>query len=219
MEWCIDLYCRRTRPCDSVTCLTDMRTECRTWRGVQTVGTSLRVVPMSARNSGSGMSRWVLSHPCLSVCELWSIIQRQSHSLTTRHNSTTSEQQQLFYSPLSGTAKVSRYQKKHSPTHTYHDYQPSFISFLCPLWSIASSMFNLRAWQSFCTTFLQVFFGLPLGLDLEPSSLYAIYFFIQLLSSFHNTCPYYRNLFRNLFCCSPEIMSSILLSLYLKLLP
>jgi len=46
---------------------------------------------------------------------------------------------------------VSRHQKTHSPTHTCPDHQPSFISFLCLLRSIASSLFNLRAWQ--CITF------------------------------------------------------------------
>jgi len=49
-----------------------------------------------------------------------------------------------------------------SPTHTYPDHRPSFISFLHLLRSIASSLFNLRAWQSFCTISVQVFFGLPL---------------------------------------------------------
>jgi len=33
-----------------------------------------------------------------------------------------------FYGPLSGSTWVSQYQKKHSPTHTYPDHQPSFIS-------------------------------------------------------------------------------------------
>jgi len=54
------------------------------------------------------------------------------------------QQQQPFYSPLSGTTRVSWYQKKHSPTHTYSDHQPSFISFLHLLRSIASSLFNLH---------------------------------------------------------------------------
>jgi len=40
------------------------------------------------------------------------------------------QQQQLFCSPSSGTTWVSQYQKKHLPTHTYPDHQPSFISFL-----------------------------------------------------------------------------------------
>ena len=55
-------------------------------------------------------------------------------------------------------------------------------------------------------TCLTVFFhnlspSLPLGL--APSTSYTIHFFTQSLSSFHSTCSYYRNL----FCCSTEIIS------------
>jgi len=92
--------------------------------------------------------------------------------------------------------------KKHSSTHIYPYQQLSFISFLHLLRSIASSLLNLCAWQSFCTTFSQVLFGLPLGL--APSTSYSIHTFTKSLSSFRNTCPYYRNL----FWCSTEIMSS-----------
>jgi len=106
-----------------------------------------------------------------------------------------SNQQQLFYGPLSRTTRVSRYQKKHSPTH-HPDHHPVFISFFHLLRSIASSPFKLRAWQFICTTSLHVLFGLPLGL--EPSISYTIHFFTQSVSSFRNTCPYHRNL----FCCS-----------------
>jgi len=63
------------------------------------------------------------------------------------------------------TTQVSLYQKKHTPTQIYPDHQPPFISFLHLQWSIASFLFNLCAWQSFCTTSLQVLFGLPLGLE------------------------------------------------------
>jgi len=97
---------------------------------------------------------------------------------------------------LSGTTWVSWYQKKHSPTHTHRGHQSSFICF------VASSLFNQHTWQSFSTISLQVFFGLPLGL--APSTSYSIHFFIQSLSSFHNTYPYHRNQ----FCCSTEIMPS-----------
>ena len=107
------------------------------------------------------------------------------------------QQQQSFYGPLSATYRVSRYQKKHSPTH-HPDHHPIFISFFHLLRSIASSLFKLRAWQSFCTTSRHVLFGLPLGL--EPST-----FFTQSGSSFRITCPYHRNL----FCCSINIISSI----------
>jgi len=47
---------------------------------------------------------------------------------------TTTTTTTTFYSPLSGTTLVSRYQKKHSPTHSYPDQQSSFIHLL---WSIA----------------------------------------------------------------------------------
>ena len=92
-----------------------------------------------------------------------------------------------------------RYQKKHSPTHTYRGHQSSLICFLHLLWSMASSLFNSCAWQSFSVV-SQVFFCLRLGL--APSTSYFIHFFTQLLSSFCSTCPYHRNL----FCCSTEIM-------------
>ena len=95
------------------------------------------------------------------------------------------KQQQPFYGPLSTTTRVSRYQKKHSPTH--HPDHPIFISFFHLPRSIASCLFKLRAWQSFCTTSLHVLFGLPLGL--EPSTSYSIHFFTQSVSSFRNTCP------------------------------
>ena len=36
----------------------------------------------------------------------------------------------MFLCTLSGTTRVSRYQKKHSPTHIYHGHQLSLICFL-----------------------------------------------------------------------------------------
>ena len=50
--------------------------------------------------------------------------------------------------PFSGTTRVSRYQKKHSPTH-HPDHHPTFISFFHLPRSIASSLFKLSALQSF----------------------------------------------------------------------
>ena len=112
------------------------------------------------------------------------------------------QQQRPFYGPLSGTTRVSQYQKKHSPTH-HPDHHQIFIGFFHLPQSIASSLFKLRAWQSFCTTSFHVLFGLPLGL--EPCTSYSIHFFTQSVSSFRSTCPYHRNL----FCCSINIISSI----------
>jgi len=71
--------------------------------------------------------------------------------------------------------------------------------------SLASSLFNLCAQQSFSTISLQVFFGLPVGL--VPSTSYSIHFFTQSLFSFRSTCQYHRNL----FCCSTFTWNTILL--------
>jgi len=126
-------------------------------------------------------------------------INKTVHKPTNTHNHFTALRM------LSGTIQVSWYQKKHSPTHTYRGNQSSLtslISFLHLIWSMTSSLFNLRAWQSFSTISLQVFFGLPLCV--APSTSYSIHFFTQSLSSFRSTCPYHHNL----FCYSTEIMSS-----------
>ena len=55
--------------------------------------------------------------------------------------------------PFVRTTWVSQCQKKQLglPTHTYPDHQSSFSCFLHLLRSIGSSLFNLRARQSFCT--------------------------------------------------------------------
>jgi len=66
---------------------------------------------------------------------------------------TVKQQQQSFYGPLSGTTRVSQYQKKHWPTD-HPNHHPIFTSFFHLLRSIASSLFKLHAWQSFCTTSL-----------------------------------------------------------------
>jgi len=52
--------------------------------------------------------------------------------------------------------------------------------------STASSLFRLRAWQSFCTTSFHVLCGLLLGL--KPSTSYSVHFFTQSVSSFRSTC-------------------------------
>ena len=88
---------------------------------------------------------------------------------------TQQQPQQLFYGPLSRTTRVSQYQMKRSTTTTLIIIQ--CISFFHLLRSIASSLFKLCAWQSYCTTSLHILFGLPLGL--EPSTSYSIHFFTQ----------------------------------------
>ena len=55
------------------------------------------------------------------------------------------QQQQPFNGRLSGTTRVGRYQKKHSPAHTHPGQRTSFITFLHLHRSTASSLFSLRA--------------------------------------------------------------------------
>ena len=95
--------------------------------------------------------------------------ENKSHTHACTHTHT-----QPFNGLLSGTTRVGRYQKKHSPTHTHPDRRTSFITFLHLQRSMASSLFSLRAWQSSQTTSLQVLFGLPLGLG--PSTSYSMHF-------------------------------------------
>jgi len=107
----------------------------------------------------------------------------------------------IGYNPLSGTTRVSRYQKKHSPILII--IQSSNISFFHLPRSIASSLFKC-AWHNLSTSS-----GLRLGL--EPSTSYFIRGINTRLSSsnqcllFCNTCPNHRNL----FCCSIKIISSM----------
>jgi len=93
---------------------------------------------------------------------------------------------------LSGTTWVSWYQNIHLPTHTYPDHQSSFICFLHLLRSMASSLFNLLAWQSLCTTSVQVFFGLPLVL--APSTSYSIHFCTKPLYVNNSTSTYWQHI-------------------------
>ena len=134
----------------------------------------------------------------------WSILVGVSHFHACLYHSDcdNNNNNNHFTALCLGLPRVSRYQKKHSPTH-HPDHHPVFISFFHLPRFIASSLFKLRAWQSFCTTSFNVLFGLPLGL--EPSTSYSIHFFTQSVSSFHSTCPCHHNL----FCCRINIMSSI----------
>ena len=111
----------------------------------------------------------------------------------------TNTHTQPFNGLWSGTTRVGRYQKKHSPTHTHPDHRISFIIFLHSQRSMSSTLFILRAWQSSRSTSLQVLFRLG------PSTSYSIHFFTQSLSSFRSICPYQRSL----FCCNTSAMSSI----------
>ena len=116
----------------------------------------------------------------------------------------TCTQQRLFYGPLFGTTRVSRYKKKHSPTR-HPDHRPIFISFFHLPRSIASSMFKL---YSFCTTSVHVLFGLPLCLEPPPH--------IPYISS-PNQCLLFAAHAHTIVTCFALV--SILYNLFLVFLP
>jgi len=101
-------------------------------------------------------------HKVLYSCSVYAVLSLQSVLLLL----------QPFYGPLSGTTRVSRYQKRHSPTH-HPDHHPVFISIFHTLRSIASSLFILSAWESFCTTSVQLCPS-PLWSTSWPGALYFI---------------------------------------------
>jgi len=122
-----------------------------------------------------------MSHACMHARTF-----AHMHARTHAHTHTHTHNRFMALRILYGTTWVSRYQKKHSPTHIYRGHQSFLICFFHLIRSMASSLFNPRACQSFSTISLQVFFGLPLGL--APSTSYSIHFFTQSLSSFHVIC-------------------------------
>ena len=90
-------------------------------------------------------SRWKSVEKCLYRASRWTDTSKTMHSVANRIGksnkdtvrissskmSTDYQQQQLPFNGLwSGTTRVGRYQKKHSPTHTHPDHRASFIIFL-----------------------------------------------------------------------------------------
>ena len=63
------------------------------------------------------------------VSALYTDTYTETHKQTCAHNTPTSvtvTHTQQFNVPLSGTTRVSRYQKKHSPTHTHEEEEERF---------------------------------------------------------------------------------------------
>jgi len=84
----------------------------------------------------------------------------------SQHPQLTTQQLLLqpLYGPLPGTTRVSWYQKKHSPTHL--SWSSSNLYQLLPSTTFHSILpVQITCLTIFCTTSLQVLFGLPLGLD------------------------------------------------------
>jgi len=64
------------------------------------------------------------------------------NSQNTEQEKTQNTHTQPFNGLLSCTTRVGRYQKKHSPTHTYPDHQTSFINFLHLLYNDPLTAFD-----------------------------------------------------------------------------
>jgi len=154
--------------------------------------------------------RWIML-ASLKSCGTSSSCQ-MSEKRSTSRRITHTHTMVLQLSGLSRTTQLSQYQKKHSPTLTYCGHQSFLICFIHLLWYMASSLFNLHAWQSFSTISLQVFFGLPLGL--APSTSHSI--------SSPKHCLLFTahaHTIATCFSCSTKIMSfnPSLSTLYLEL--
>ena len=106
----------------------------------ETLSDVFRIVSKStAANSWKAyrLNAVFLGHPQASRYHCVEHLQRENRHLQ--------QQQQPFNCRLSGTTRVGRYQKEHSPTHTHPDHRASFNILLHLQRSMASSLFNLRA--------------------------------------------------------------------------
>jgi len=124
-------------------------------------------------------------------------------SSTTTHTHTHKHTYNCFVALwiLSGTIRVSQYQKKHSPTHTYRGHQSSksALSIYYDPWHPSCSIHTRDSLFPQSLSKFSLFYLLAWHPPLHTS-----YISSPNQSSSHNTCPYHRNL----FCCSTEIMSS-----------
>jgi len=110
------------------------------------------------------------------------------------------QQQQLFYGPLSRTTRVSRYQKKHSPSWSFNLYQlllsttiHSILSvqitclaifyhnlFPCPLWSNSWSGALHLIFHTFLHS-ISVFFSQHMPIPLQPVAVVSILYHLYLV--------------------------------------
>ena len=81
----------------------------------------------------------------MSVIKKYAVVLLLNALVSAAAVKTDRRQQQPFNTRLSGTTRVGRYQKKHSPSHTHPGQHTSFITFLHLQRSMASSLFSLRA--------------------------------------------------------------------------
>jgi len=106
------------------------------------------------------------------------LLQSSTHTHTHTHNRFTA----LWI--LSETTRVSRYQKKHSPTHTHRSHQSS-LSASSIYYDPWHPPYLIHMFYSLFPQSLSKFSSVNLGL--APYTSYSIHFFTQSLSSFCNT--------------------------------
>jgi len=116
--------------------------------------TSTRRISTGAISVGGGdRTHSQMSGQCPYFCNTGALEDRkETAKLTSKrfHSKTTTEYYRIhshiptlpFNGRWSGTTRVGRYQKKHSPTHIHPGHRTSFIHFLHLLRSIASSVFS-----------------------------------------------------------------------------
>ena len=73
-------------------------------------------------------------------CSSW----RPTNSVKAMEKNNNKQLQQPFNGRLSGTTRLGRYQKKHSPAHTHPGQRTSFIIFLHLQRSMASSLLEKK---------------------------------------------------------------------------
>ena len=105
------------------------------------------------RGGGGDRTHSQMSGQCPYFCNTGALEDRkETAKLTSKrfHSKTTTKYYRIhshiptqpFNGRWSGTTRVGRYQKKHSPTHIHPGHRTSFIHFLHLLRSIASSVFS-----------------------------------------------------------------------------
>ena len=98
-----------------------------------------------------------------------------THSIPYKYHHTSDEQLSAVHPGTQQLLNCEWSNRRTSDDMLHPNHHQIFISSFHLPRSIASSLFKLRAWQSFCTTSFHVLFDLPLGL--EPSTSYSIHFF------------------------------------------
>ena len=96
----------------------------------------------------------------------------------------------------------------------YPDHHPIFISFFHLLWSIASSLFKLRAWKSFLHNLSAHSLWSASWSGALHLITYSLHFFTQSVSSFRNTCPYHHS--PKIYQLFLVLLSTPYLELYLR---